>query len=131
MDRRERLASGLRRPLGCVWPEAVPDEHTGRLVLWVGDQDMSKTPAPVWPLAKAGTVDLFKAAAFGTDQRGRWVEITLMYIAGIIGAIPRKLRSARISRLRLACGNGTELASPPGDAWGTRADQAWGSPETR
>ncbi|MEU2713887.1 cell division protein FtsK [Streptomyces sp. NPDC007205] len=89
MDRRERLASGLRRPLGCVWPEAVPDEHTGRLVLWVGDQDMPKTPAPVWPLAKAGAVDLFKPAAFATDQRGRWVEVTLMYIAGVIGAIPR------------------------------------------
>ncbi|MEU9188627.1 cell division protein FtsK [Streptomyces sp. NPDC048484] len=89
MDRRERLASGLRRPLGCVWPEAVPDEHTGRLVLWVGDQDMSKTKAPAWPLAKTGTVDLFKPAAFATDQRGRWVDITLMYIAGVIGAIPR------------------------------------------
>ncbi|MFJ9541918.1 cell division protein FtsK [Streptomyces sp. NPDC101225] len=89
MDRRERLASGLRRPLGCVWPEAVPDEHTGRLVLWVGDQDMAKSSRPAWPLAKSGVVDLFKPAAFATDQRGRWVAVTLMYIAGVIGAIPR------------------------------------------
>ncbi len=89
MDRRDRLASGLRRPLGCVWPEAVPEEHTGRLVLWVGDQDMSKARQPVWPLLTSGGVDLFRPVAFGTDQRGRWVEITLMYIAGLIGAIPR------------------------------------------
>ncbi|MGW9427485.1 cell division protein FtsK [Streptomyces decoyicus] len=89
IERRERLASGLRRPLGCVWPEAVPDEHTGRLVLWVGDQDMSTAKKPAWPLLKAGAVDLFKPVAFGTDQRGRWVEITLMYIAAVIGAIPR------------------------------------------
>ncbi|MFF4277427.1 cell division protein FtsK [Streptomyces kronopolitis] len=89
IERRDKLASGLRRPLGCVWPEAVPDEHTGRLVLWVGDQDMSKAKKPAWPLAKSGTVDLFKAVPFGTDQRGRWVNVTLMYIAGIIGAIPR------------------------------------------
>ncbi|MQY14988.1 hypothetical protein SRB5_51650 [Streptomyces sp. RB5] len=89
IDRRDRLASGLRRPLGCVWPEAVPDEHTGHMVLWVGDQDMNKAKKPAWPLAKSGTVDLFKPVAFGTDQRGRWVEITLMYLAGIIGAIPR------------------------------------------
>ncbi len=27
--------------------------------------------------------------SFGTDQRGRWVDITLMYIAGVIGAIPQ------------------------------------------
>ncbi|MCX5608251.1 cell division protein FtsK [Streptomyces sp. NBC_00047] len=89
IERRDKLASGLRRPLGCVWPEAVPDEHTGRLVLWVGDQDMSTAKKPTWPLLKSGSVDLFKAVAFGTDQRGRWVEITLMYIAAVIGAIPR------------------------------------------
>ncbi|MBW1597923.1 cell division protein FtsK [Streptomyces sp. JJ38] len=89
MDRRERLASGLRRPLGCVWPEPVPDEHTGRLRLWVGDQDMNKAKQPAWPLAASGSVDLFAPVAWGTDQRGRWVEITLMYLAGVIGAIPR------------------------------------------
>ncbi|MFF4751772.1 cell division protein FtsK [Streptomyces sp. NPDC002514] len=89
IERRERLASGLRRPLGCVWPEAVPNEHTGHLVLWVGDQDMSQARKPTWPLLKSGSVDLFKPVAFGTDQRGRWVEITLMYIAAVIGAIPR------------------------------------------
>ncbi|MGC9541113.1 cell division protein FtsK [Streptomyces sp. UG1] len=89
IERRDRLASGLRRPLGCVWPEAVPDEHTGHLVLWVGDQDMSKAKQPKWPLLKSGSVDLFKPVAYGTDQRGRWVEATLMYIAGVIGAIPR------------------------------------------
>ncbi|QKW10881.1 cell division protein FtsK [Streptomyces sp. NA04227] len=89
IERREKLASGLRRPLGCVWPEAVPDEHTGRLRLWVGDQDMSQVPNAKWPLAESGTVDLFKPVAWGTDQRGRWVGVTLMFIAGVIGAIPR------------------------------------------
>ncbi|WP_199835386.1 cell division protein FtsK [Streptomyces sp. JHA19] len=89
IERRERLASGLRRPLSCVWPEAVAEEHTGRLVLWVGDQDLTKAKKPAWPLLRAGRVDLFTPVPYGTDQRGRWVEITLMYIAGIIGAIPR------------------------------------------
>ncbi|MFJ4034343.1 cell division protein FtsK [Streptomyces griseoluteus] len=89
IERRDRLASGLRRPLGCVWPEAVPDEHTGRLVLWVGDQDLKSARKPAWPLLKSGTVDLFKPVPYGTDQRGRWVGVTLMFIAGVIGAIPR------------------------------------------
>ncbi|WP_405422937.1 cell division protein FtsK [Streptomyces erythrochromogenes] len=89
IERRDKLASGLRRPLGCVWPEAVPDEHTGHLVLWVGDQDMTKATKPKWPLLTSGMVDLFKPVAYGTDQRGRWVEVTLMFIAGVIGAIPR------------------------------------------
>ncbi|MEO3839887.1 cell division protein FtsK [Streptomyces sp. B22F1] len=89
IERRDKLASGLRRPLGTVWPEPVPDEHTGRLRLWVGDQDMSQARQEPWPLTKSGTVDLFKPVSWGTDQRGRWVGVTLMFIAGVIGAIPR------------------------------------------
>ncbi|WP_354642902.1 cell division protein FtsK [Kitasatospora camelliae] len=89
MDKRDKLASGLRRPLGCVWPEPMPGEHPGMMALWVGDQDMNKTQQPAWPLLQTGRVDLFKPAAFATDQRGRWVEVTLMYVAAVIGAIPR------------------------------------------
>ncbi|MFC4034062.1 cell division protein FtsK [Streptomyces polygonati] len=89
IDRRERLASGLRRPLGCVWPEAVPNEHTGRLRLWTGDQDMSQTRQPRWPLLDAKPLDLFTAQPFATDQRGRWVAQSLMYVSGIVGAVPR------------------------------------------
>ncbi|MFD8596128.1 cell division protein FtsK [Kitasatospora sp. NPDC059646] len=89
MERRGRLASGLRRPIGTVWPEQAKGEHPGRMVLWVGDQDMAKAKQPAWPLAKAGTVDLFDPVAFATDQRGNWVTVTLMFIAGIIGAVPR------------------------------------------
>ncbi|WP_373295571.1 cell division protein FtsK [Kitasatospora griseola] len=89
MERRGRLASGLRRPIGTVWPEQAKGEHPGRMVLWVGDQDMAKAKQPAWPLAKAGTVDLFNPVAFATDQRGNWVTVTLMFIAGIIGAVPR------------------------------------------
>jgi S-DNA-T family DNA segregation ATPase FtsK/SpoIIIE len=88
-DRRDKLASGLRRPIGCVWPEVDHAAHPGRLILWVGDQDMSKARQPAWPLARHGTVDLFKPAPFGTDQRGRIVPVTLMFASGIIGAIPR------------------------------------------
>jgi S-DNA-T family DNA segregation ATPase FtsK/SpoIIIE len=67
----------------------VPDEHTGRLRLWVGDQDMAQTRQPKWPLLDAKAVDLFKAQPFATDQRGRWVVQSLMYVSGIIGAVPR------------------------------------------
>ncbi|MGW6916677.1 cell division protein FtsK [Kitasatospora sp. NPDC054939] len=89
MGRRGQLASGLRRPVGTVWPEQKPGEHPGRMILWVGDQDMATAKQPAWPLARKGTVDLFDPIAFATDQRGNWVEVTLMFIAGIIGAVPR------------------------------------------
>jgi S-DNA-T family DNA segregation ATPase FtsK/SpoIIIE len=89
VERRDRLASGLRRPLGCVWPEPAHDAHAGRLVLWVGDVDMSQARPGVWPLAKHGQADLFRPVPFGRDQRGRTVTVLLMFASVLIGAMPR------------------------------------------
>ncbi|WP_425244835.1 cell division protein FtsK [Streptomyces sp. NEAU-NA10] len=89
MERREALASGLRRKLGCVWPSGDPDEHEGRLVLWVGDKPMNETTKPAWPLLKDGQVDLFKPVVFGNDQRMRNIVVTLMFASVVIGSIPR------------------------------------------
>ena len=74
VDRREQLASGLRRPLGAVWPEPVTHEHAGRLELWVGRADVSKARPPVWPLLRSGQADVFQPQPFGTDVRGRTVK---------------------------------------------------------
>jgi S-DNA-T family DNA segregation ATPase FtsK/SpoIIIE len=101
MEKRDKLASGLRRPLGCVWPETMPGQHTGRLVLFVGDQDMSKARQPAWPLARHGTADLFKPVPFGTDQRGRVVTLTLMFANVIIGSIPRMGKTFKLRLLAL------------------------------
>ena len=57
MEKRRELASGLRRPLGCVWPEPARDDHAGRLVLWVGDRDLAKTKQDPWPPARSGRTD--------------------------------------------------------------------------
>ncbi|MEV6984999.1 FtsK/SpoIIIE domain-containing protein [Sphaerisporangium sp. NPDC051017] len=102
MERRDRLASGLRRPLGCVWPEPAPGQHAGRLVLWVGDQDMSSAKAPSWPLARTGTADLFKPVVFGYDQRMRPVTVPLMYANVLIGAMPGAGKTFALRVLLLA-----------------------------
>jgi S-DNA-T family DNA segregation ATPase FtsK/SpoIIIE len=110
-DRRDKLASGLGRPLGCVWPEANAEVHPGRLILWVGDQDMATTRQPPWPLAKTGAVDLFVPFPFGTDQRGRTVPVTLMFASMVIGSIPRmgKTFAARLLLLAAALDPRAEL----------------------
>jgi DNA segregation ATPase FtsK/SpoIIIE, S-DNA-T family len=100
MDRREKLASGLRRELGCVWPEATPGKHPGHLSLWVGYEDMNKTRQPAWQLARHGTADLFKPVPFGADQRGRVVPVLLMFVSVIIGSVPRM---GKTFMLRLLC----------------------------
>lgn len=89
MEERQALASGLRRKLGCVWPSGDPDEHEGRLILWVGDRPMNETTKPPWPLLREGEVDLFKPVVFGNDQRMRDIRVTLMFASIVIGSIPR------------------------------------------
>ena len=102
MEKRRELASGLRRPLGCVWPEPARDDHGGRLVLWVGDRDLAKTKQERWPLAQRGRTDLFAPVPFGTDQRGRVVAVTLMFASMVVGSIPRMGKTFSVRLLLLA-----------------------------
>ena len=88
-EKREEFASGLRRPLGCVWPETDHKRHPGALNLYVADEDMTTAEQPAWPLAKRGAADMFKAAVFAFDPRGKAVTVTLMFVSIIIGSIPR------------------------------------------
>ena len=102
MEKRAELASGLRRPLGCVWPGPDRDQHAGRLVLWVGDQDLARAKQPGWPLARTGRTDLFEPVPFGTDQRGRTVAVTLMFSSMVVGSIPRMGKTFSVRLLLLA-----------------------------
>lgn len=88
IKRREALASGLRRPLTATWPEPVPQEHEGRVYLWIGRHDLSKTRPPAYPLAKAGTCDIFQPVPFATIPRGLGVTVPLFEANWIIGAGP-------------------------------------------
>ena len=102
IERREQLASGLRRPLGAVWPEPVTSEHAGRLELWLGRQDVAKSRQAPWPLLRGGQADIFQPIPFGTDVRGRTVKAPLIYGNWLLGAIPRQGKTAAVRML--ACG---------------------------
>jgi S-DNA-T family DNA segregation ATPase FtsK/SpoIIIE len=102
-ERRERLASGLRRPLGCVWPETMHKRHPGALNLYVADEDMTEADRVAWPLAKRGAADMFKPTVFATDPRGRVVTVTLMFVSIIIGSVPRMGKTFLLRLLLLIC----------------------------
>lgn len=89
IEARARLASGLRRPVGCVWPEGDSEIHAGRLILWVGDKPMGKGKPIAWTLAKAGKVSLFDGFPIGVEPRGKPVTVVLMFASMVIGALPR------------------------------------------
>ncbi len=101
-ERRDKLASGLRRPMACVWPEGEQDEHPGRLVLYICDQSLNKVRQPAWPLAGASRASLFSPMPFGFNQRLRPVTLTLMYANLLIGAISRMGKTASMRNVLLA-----------------------------
>lgn len=102
IERREQLASGLRRPLGAVWPEPVTSEHAGRLELWVGQQDITSRKWVPWPLLKSGTADVFKPVPAGTDTRGRPVKAPLVYHNWLFGSAPGNGKTGGVRQLAAA-----------------------------
>jgi S-DNA-T family DNA segregation ATPase FtsK/SpoIIIE len=102
-ERRENLASGLRRQLGCCWPETIHKRHPGALALFVGDEDMTTADQPTWPLLRRGMADVFGPVVFGTDPRGRTVTLTLIFASIIIGSIPRMGKTFLLRLLLLIC----------------------------
>lgn len=111
LSKREELASGLRRSLGCVWPERDPESHAARLVLFVADKDLRKAKQPKWPLDRVSIADVFAPIPLGTDPRGRIVSIELMFANLLLGAMPRQGKTAtmRIILLGLALDPTVEL----------------------
>ena len=88
IERREQLASGLRRPLGAVWPEVVAHEHAGRLECWVGRVDISKAKPQPWPWLRTGGGDVFAPLPFGIDPRQRRVDAAVIEHNWLVGSMP-------------------------------------------
>lgn len=100
MEKRSELSAALRHPLGTVWP-SVGKRHQGHLVLFVSHEDMNTIRQKPWPLLKSGTVDVFAPQPMFTDQRNRWIDLTLAYTSGVIGAVPRMGKSFALRELLL------------------------------
>lgn len=102
IQRREQLSSGLRRPLSAVWPEAVPDEHDGRLFLWIGRHDLAKARPPAYPLLRAGQCSVFDPVPFATVPRGLGISVPLFEANWLIGAAMGNGKTAAVRVLLAA-----------------------------
>jgi S-DNA-T family DNA segregation ATPase FtsK/SpoIIIE len=101
LAKREDLASGLRRPLTAVWPEGLPEVHPGRMDLWVGFQDISKTEPPKSPLIKAKQTDVFDVLPFATDPRLRPISVPIFEMNWLFGAAPGQGKTSAVRGLAL------------------------------
>lgn len=103
IEKRSQLSAALRRELGTVWP-SVGKRHQAHLVLYVADQPMATAKQARWPLLKDGTVNVFQPCPAFTDQRGTWIDLTLAYTSGVIGAVPRMGKTFYLRELLLLAG---------------------------
>lgn len=103
LEKREKLAAAMRRPISTVWPEGDRAAHPGRLRIWVAREDPARSPRRIWPLMREGQADVFGPLPFGFDPRGNLVEITLMYSNLLVGGIPGSGKTSCALAIVLGC----------------------------
>lgn len=86
---RGAIASGLDVSVNQVFITRDQTSHR-RHMLFVADRDPLTLPAGRSPLLDCKPRDIWTAAPMGLDERGRKVELLLMWISVLIGAQPRK-----------------------------------------
>ncbi|GHH59742.1 cell division protein FtsK [Lentzea cavernae] len=64
--------------------------HAGRVALWVADEDPYSAPPIRTPLLAVERWDAWRPVPFGTDARGRRIDLPLVWTSVLIGAIPRQ-----------------------------------------
>jgi hypothetical protein len=86
---KEKIASGLDVHLNQVF--LTPDKSSSRRhTLFVADRDPLAVPVGRTDMLDGKPRNIWRAARFGKDERGRLVSIGLMWISVLIGAQPRK-----------------------------------------
>lgn len=86
---KEKIASGLDVHLNQVF--LTPDRSsTRRHMLFVADHDPLAPPVGRTDMLDCKPRNIWRPVRFGKDERGRAVDISLMWISVLIGAQPRK-----------------------------------------
>ena len=85
---RGAIASGLDVTVSQVFIHRDPTSHR-RHVLWVADRDPLAVPVGRTPLLACRQTDIWKPAPFGLDERGRLVELLLLWVSVLVSALPR------------------------------------------
>ncbi|MGZ3140518.1 cell division protein FtsK [Lentzea chajnantorensis] len=89
---REDLASALAVDEIQLSVERVRGNggHAGRVAMWVADEDPYASPPIGTPLLAVERWDAWRPVPFGTDARGRRIDLPLVWTSVLIGAIPRQ-----------------------------------------
>jgi DNA segregation ATPase FtsK/SpoIIIE, S-DNA-T family len=90
LKKEEAIASGLGMSVRRVFLESVPEEHAGRLKLWVADEDPFRGKPLASPLLKAQRFNFWAPIPVGVDARGRPFAFRMIWTSFLVGSVPRK-----------------------------------------
>lgn len=100
MGKREAIASGLDVAVSQVYLTRDATSNR-RHRLWVADRDPLAVPAGRTPLLRLQPTDIWQPAPFGVDERGRRVELPMVWNSILVGAQPRQGKSFSARALAL------------------------------
>lgn len=86
---RPGIAAGLDVALSQVYLTPSRVSHR-RHTLWIADTDPLAVPVGRTPLLACRPTDIWAPAPLGLDERGRLVELGLMWVSVLVGALPRQ-----------------------------------------
>jgi S-DNA-T family DNA segregation ATPase FtsK/SpoIIIE len=91
LAKAEQLAGGLGATRHRLFLDRVSgDEGSEQQVrVWLADRDPYATKPPLTPLADMEMLDFWDGFAFGVDERGREITLSLIWTSLLISSIPR------------------------------------------
>lgn len=125
MGRRGALASALRVTSGRLFLSGDSSEASSdaRVHLRIADRDPMTGPPVLTPLLRAQRTDVWSVLPFGLDERGRDVELCLMWLSGLFSGMPRTGKS--FSLRLLALGVALDPAARIGAVFDAKASPDW------
>ncbi|HTW00238.1 MAG TPA: hypothetical protein VMF87_08040 [Streptosporangiaceae bacterium] len=102
IEAKDKIASGLDVTESQVFIRRDPTSYR-RHTLWVADRDPLAVPVGRTPLLACKPADIWKPAPLGLDERGQLVELLLMWVSVLVGALPRQGKTFAARALALYC----------------------------
>ncbi|MFE6833429.1 cell division protein FtsK [Streptomyces sp. NPDC057705] len=101
VKKRDALASGI----DVAETQVFLDRDTTssrRVSMWVANRDPLAVPTGRTPLLGADRVDFWKPFPWGLDERGTVVEISMLWLSLLVGAVPRQGKTFSARTIALA-----------------------------
>ncbi|HEX2301344.1 MAG TPA: hypothetical protein VHH34_23055, partial [Pseudonocardiaceae bacterium] len=101
-EKVELFAGNLSRHKHEVWPQRQPDADARVLDVWIADKGTMDRPAPPWPLAHDGEIDVWRdRLPWGLTMRSEQIAVGMLQKHWLIGATSKQGKTTVVRLLAL------------------------------